>query len=58
MRLAGELKGMVNAKFRERREYGFEMVDAPGASKAAESAINGKFTANAARGFFRKFSPD
>ncbi|HEY0849261.1 MAG TPA: hypothetical protein VGD96_05070 [Bradyrhizobium sp.] len=58
MRLARELTGMVNAKFRERRCYGFEMVDAPGTSKAAESAVNGKFTANPARGFFRKFSPD
>jgi hypothetical protein len=46
---------MVNAKFRERRRYGFEMVCT---SKAAESAINGKFTANPARGFFCKFSPD
>jgi hypothetical protein len=49
---------MVNAKFRERRDYGFEMVDAPGPSRAAESAINGKFTAKEARRFFRKFSLD
>jgi len=58
VRRAGELKGMVNAKFRQRGYYGFEMVDARRRSETAESVVNGKFTANPVPSFFRKFSSD
>jgi hypothetical protein len=45
---------MVNAKFRDRRRHGFEMVDA---RRNVAIAINRKFTAISVGGIFRKLSP-
>jgi hypothetical protein len=48
---------MVNAGFPERTGYGFEMVDAPGASVLSRKAgINRKFTPNQINRIFREFS--
>jgi hypothetical protein len=48
---------MVNVGFPERTGYGFEMVDAPGASPLSpKTIINRKFTPNQINRIFRKFS--
>jgi hypothetical protein len=48
---------MVNDGFPERTGYGFEMVDARGASALLRRAgINRKFTPNPIARIFRKFS--
>jgi hypothetical protein len=50
---------MVNDGFPGRRAYGFEMVDAPGASlQRAKARINRKFTPNQISRIFRNFSPN
>jgi hypothetical protein len=46
---------MVNAKFRDRARYGFEMVHAHRAD--FESASTEDLRWNPVRGIFRKFSP-
>jgi hypothetical protein len=48
---------MVNDGFPHRRAYGFEMVDAPGASRqSAKARINRKFTPNQISRILRQFS--
>jgi hypothetical protein len=48
---------MVNDGFPHRRAYGFEMVDAPGASlQPAKARINRKFTPNQISRILRRFS--
>jgi hypothetical protein len=52
---AAQFEGMVNAKFRDRARYGFEMVHAHRAD--FESASTEDLRWNPVRGIFRKFSP-
>jgi hypothetical protein len=50
---------MVNDGFPRGRAYGFEMVDAPGASlRPTKGRINRKFTPNQINRIFRGFSPN